>query len=335
MKNMYYAMLSLLLSLPFQAVDAQELSLPAIFRDHMVLQRDVPVPVWGTAKPGSAITVKFADQEKTAQAGVDGTWQVELKPMAANASSRVLTVENVTFEDVLVGEVWLCSGQSNMQFVVGKRDQYPGVEHRKEAIEKPERKGLRLFTDDGLPVWEKRGWQQAGGEAVARFSATAFFFGERLHRELGVPVGVINVSRGGSVIQTWTQEPFALRNPFTKHYVDLMNDSREEILAFNTATHEARLAKIAGKKNIPKVTPLSEELDIARLFRLGVCYDLFVEPVAPYAIRGVIWYQGESNGKWLKMAKTYNTMLPDLIEGWRNRWGQPEMPWYVMQLPSF
>ncbi len=326
-----FAVLALLAETAF----AQAVKLPPIFRDHMVLQRDVSVPVWGQADAGAEITVRFAGQIKTATADAQGRWAVRLEPISVSSEPREMRIGNSVLRDVLVGEVWLCSGQSNMRWIVGRVDKFPGVEGADEEIAKPERAELRLFSDDGEEAWQQRGWQRASGERVARFSATAYFFGQMLQRELGVPVGVINVSRGGTSVQAWTRWEFAMRNPFTRHYVDLEEKSRDIIRNYNEEQRVARLARQAGHKAAPQPASLDPEIEIARLFHVANLYDAHIEPLAPFAIRGVVWYQGESNASRLKTAQAYGSMLRDLIEGWRDRWGQPEMPWLVMQLPCW
>ena len=326
--------LAVLVLLPDAAL-AQAVKLPAIFRDHMVLQRDVSVPVWGQADAGSEVTVRFAGQSKTAIADAKGRWEVRLDPISANNEPREMRIGNSVLRDVLVGEVWLCSGQSNMRWIVGHVDKFPGVEGAEEEIARSERPELRLFSDDGEEVWQQRGWQRASGERVARFSATAYFFGQMLHRELGVPVGVINVSRGGTSVQAWTRREFAMRNPFTRHYVELEEKSRDIIRNYNEAQRQFRLARQAGQKGAPQPASLDPEIEIARLFHVANLYDAHIEPLAPFAMRGVVWYQGESNASRLKTAQAYGSMLRDLIEGWRDRWEQPDMPWLVMQLPCW
>lgn len=323
------------LALLTDAAPAQEVKLPAIFRDHMVLQRDVFVPVWGQAEAGAEVLVHFAGQSKMATADARGRWKIKLDPISASNEPREMRIGNSVLRDVLVGEVWLCSGQSNMRWIVGHVDKFPGVYGAEEEIAKPERPALRLFSDDGEEVWQQRGWQRASGERVARFSATAYFFGQMLHRELGIPVGVINVSRGGTSVQAWTRREFAMRNPFTRHYVELGEKSRDIIRKYNEAQRESRLARQAGHKGASPPAELDPEIEIARLFHVANLYDAHIEPLAPFALRGVVWYQGESNASRLKTAQAYGSMLRDLIEGWRDRWEQPDMPWLVMQLPCW
>ena len=142
-----------------------------------------------------------------------------------------------------------------------------------------------------------------------------------LQRELGVPVGVINVSRGGTSVQAWTRREFAMRNPFTRHYVDLEEKSRDIIRNYNEEQRMAQLARQAGHKAAPQPASLDPEIEIAPSFHVANLYDAHIEPLAPFAIRGVVWYQGESNASRLKTAQAYGSMLRDLIEGWRDRSG--------------
>lgn len=342
--NHLLSSLIVLLALVNGAASAKGLTLPRIFRDHMVLQRDMAVPVWGTADAGAEVTVNFSGQRKIVRTDAKGHWTVHLDPMPASAEPRefIVTVNHgeasattLKYLDVLVGEVWLCSGQSNMHFIMGKRDKFPGVEHGEEEIAKPERPGLRIFSDDEDKIWGNRGWQRCGGEALACYSGTAFFFGNVLSRGLQVPVGLINVSRDGTSVQVWTPRAFALRNPYTKNNVELAAKHRDDIEAFLKAQRDARLARQAGRTDVREPVPVNDELELSRFSRVGKLYESLIEPFAPYAFRGVIWYQGESNCSSLEAARAYGSMLRDLINGWRDRWQQPQMPWYVMQLPCY
>ena len=300
----------------------------------MVLQCDTPVPVWGRAKAGAAVAVSFAGQTKTTRADDRGNWTLHLDPLPASGEPREMRVGDFVIRDVLVGEVWLCSGQSNMRWIVGPVGKFPGVEGADEEIARPESPGLRLFSDDGEEMWQQRGWQRAGGEQVARFSATAYFFGQMLHDELGVPIGVINVSRGGTSVQAWTRREFALRNPFTRHYVELEARSRDIIRDYNAAQREARLARQTGRKDSAQPTALDPEIEIARVFQVAHLYDAHIEPLAPFAIRGVVWYQGESNASRLKTSQADGSTPQDLIEGWRDRWAQPRCPGSSCSFPA-
>ncbi|HEX4149382.1 MAG TPA: sulfatase-like hydrolase/transferase, partial [Pirellulales bacterium] len=322
---------------PNQPARPATLALAPIFRDHMVLQGDLPAPIWGTAPAGARITVAFAEQTKSTDADAQGQWLVKLEPLTTSREPRELSVSMtlptatsaLQIKDVLVGEVWLCSGQSNMAWTVGKTDKYPGVEQGEEEIAKPERAELRIFSDDAAAGWDARGWQRCGGDALRHFSATAFYFGDAVQRELRVPVGLVNVSRGGTSVQLWTRREFAMRNPVSRKYMELFEQHRAEIRELSKQSIRAR------RSGAPEPQAESEEMAIARRFPGPALYDSLIEPLAPFAVRGVVWYQGEANGSLLATAEPYASLLRDLIEGWRDRWSQPHMPWYVVQLPCY
>jgi len=210
---------SALLSLA--ATARADVKLPAIFGNHMVLQRDAAVPVWGTAAPGEEVTVAIAGQTASAKAGADGKWSVKLAKLAA-AGPHTLTVKGkntVTFSDVLVGEVWLGSGQSNMAMTVNRAKDY---EQEQAAAKFPE---IRMFTESSAAATtaqtEGKGeWVVCSPETVGRFSATAFFFGREIHRTLKVPVGLINSSVGGTPIESWIAPEAQKASPELKGFFE-------------------------------------------------------------------------------------------------------------------
>ncbi len=304
-----------------------ELSLPSVFSDHMILQRETGVPVWGFAYPGTEVTVSFAGQQKTAIAGSDRQWLVQLDAMQASGVSRTLTVsapgaESIEFADVLVGEVWLCSGQSNMYRPIGGIPDLANsaVEGYEEVLALPENPNIRLFCDDGHPLWTARQWQRANSETLNLFSAVGYFFGKKISDDLNIPVGLILLSRVGTTIQAWTPEEYALLAPVTAVYRALYEANREEIIAYNQA-------------EAPK-PELSYDLQVARTFAsVGGLYENWMAEQVPFAIRGVLWYQGESNGTWEPTAHYYDDMLQVLADGLRAVWNRPQMPFYFVQLP--
>lgn len=312
---------------------AKSLVLPAVFADHMVVQADMPVPVWGTAGASEVVTVEFAGQTKSTTAGTDGAWLLKLDPLGVSAEPRALTVSARggaarTIADVLVGEVWLCSGQSNMFRPLGRierlANRFPGVDGAEEEIKKPADPLLRLYCDADNEVWDAAGWQEANDKSRRPFSAVAYFFGIVLRRELNVPVGLIHVSRGGSPIQAWTPEEIALTVPIIKKYHDIQIASRKTIADYGKA-------RLAGTTR----PTLSPEVETARMFGGFHLYDNLIEPLAPYGMRGVLWYQGESNASRLEVSQRYDVMLRALIDGWRDRWKQEQLPFYFVQLPCW
>ncbi len=291
----------------------------SLFTDHMVLQRDLPAPVWGTATTGDTITVEFASQHKTATADADGQWQVTLDPMTASAESRPMRLhsaannQTVVLSDVLVGEVWLGSGQSNMEMPVGnayRPDVYPGAQNFREEITNANHPQLRLFLVDhqlaARPIRDvpSPGWQVCSPETVPRFSAVGYFFVRDLQRQLSVPVGMISSAWSATFAEAWCS-PDCLRT------LPKFARRREAFEAQNARTIPA---------------PEIRREDPAALFN-GM-----IAPLIPYALRGVIWYQGEND---VKNARDYRALFPALIRGWRKDWGQGDFPFLFVQLAGY
>jgi sialate O-acetylesterase len=333
----------LALSLASLAPLSAAVRLPALFSDHMVLQRDRAVPVWGWADPGEAVTVSIAGQSQSTKAGADGKWSVKLDPLAANGplTMTVKGSNEITVDDVLVGEVWLASGQSNMQMQVN------GVNNAKGEIAKAKFPEIRMFSvaqkTAETPQDECGGeWVVCGPETVARFSATAYFFGRDLHQALKVPVGLINASWGGTPIEGWTSLPAQRSLPALAPALESWEKKVAE--PFDEAQAKARHAKrmeawknqsakatAAGKRPPQQPRPeLSPRLQPRRPANL---FNGMIAPLVPYAIRGAIWYQGEGNAG--PAARLYAQQLPLMIRDWRQRWGQGDFPFASVQLPGF
>ncbi len=316
-----------------------ELKVPAIISDHMVLQQQQVNPIWGWDTPGTKITVTFAGQEYTSVAGVDGKWMVKLAAAPANAQPQTLVIQGTTrreVQDVLIGEVWMCSGQSNMGFVTGQdrkgdlevaASRFPNVRLMKVPI----RGTQELQTDF-------RGqWQPAAPESVRGFSAVGFFFGRYIHQVLGVPVGLIDNAWGGSSAEAWVrrqtldQEPRfkALMESTRKREADLQSEQgkarfEQQIAQWRTASEKARAEG--------KAVPRRPEDWLANQHRPGNIFAGMVHPTLGYGLRGVIWYQGESNAG---RAHEYRDLFPYMIEQWREEWGQGNFSFYWVQLADF
>ena len=283
------------------------LTMPHIFGDHMVLQTGEPVPVWGWAKPGESITVSFAGQKKqTTAASGDGSWKVELEPIAVSAQPSEMMVagdETITFSDVLVGEVWLCSGQSNMEKPLGEQTgQKPTLNYEEElkAANYPE---IRLLKIPKARVTSpardfQASWTPCSPTSLdqIKFSAAGYFFARKLHQELKVPIGVIDSSFGGTRIELWiAPEAFAT---------------------------EPSLAEFAKASQTPGAKV--DDTDLSTL------YDGMIYPLVPFALRGVIWYQGESN-VYLDYGNNYADKMSALVDGWRTAWKR-DLPFYYVQI---
>ncbi len=284
-----------------------ELHLPRIFGDHMVLQTGQPVPVWGWADPGEAVTVRFAGQEKRVTAGADGRWLARLDALAVSALPAELTViarETKIFSDVLVGEVWLCSGQSNMEKPLGEQRGQKSTLNAEEEIRAADFPAIRMFkvtkAKASAPARDLQGeWTPCRPDTIdkIKFSAAGYFFGRKIHRELGVPVGLIDSTWGGTRIEVWTAPAGFAAIPS---------------LAEFTAALKTPGAKAQGSE------PAS-------------LYYAMIHPLVPFALRGALWYQGETNIIDLEEGMAYADKMKALIEGWRGVW-QQEFSFYYVQI---
>ena len=293
-----------------------------VFTDNAVLQQGVKLPVWGTALAGEKVTVHFDGQTKTVQASPDGSWRLDLTPLESDAEGKRLIVESraqrLEFQNVLVGEVWYASGQSNMQMTLEAcARKIPAF---REIIKAPCTDDIRVLRidepDSPEPLTQRQkmsAWQVDTPANRRRQSAVAYFFARKLHDELGVPVGIIEGSWGGKPI-----EGFIPRAQFEKQ------KALRPILALAEQNKLAELAGITGGVVVRNTAGLPGRIFNAR-----------VAPIAPYAVRGFVWYQGESNAGRGEDPRNYQQKMRALVEGWRDEWGRPELPFYFVQLPPF
>ena len=306
-----------------------DVKLPAIFGSHMVLQRHQKDRVWGWAEPGEDVTVKIGGQTHTAKAGADGSWQVMLDPMPVSGP-HTLTIKGkntVKFDDVLVGEVWICSGQSNMQWpVVLSNDADLEIATAKYPL-------IRFITVPNRGTQEPQKdfdgqWQPCRPDTVAGLTAVGYFFGRRLHQVLDVPVGLINDSWGGSACEAWVRRDILAADekysPMLKRWEKLEKDFAD----WKTAADKA---KAEGKKP-PRPSPGNLGDLMGGNSRPGNIYNGVLKPTIGYGIRGVIWYQGESNAP---RAYQYRDLFPLMIKSWRDEWGQGDFSFYWVQLADF
>jgi sialate O-acetylesterase len=303
-----------------------EVKLHSLFTDHMVLQRGISVPIWGWADDGEQVTVEFRGKTVTTKAK-DGRWMVKLGKLKAGGPDelKVSGGNSLTVRDVLVGEVWVASGQSNMEWAM--RNSFEPEADIKGA----RNPGLRLFTVPKLKANEpvrdvKAPWQECSPDAVAGFSAVAYYFGEFLQAELDVPVGMIHTSWGGSPAEVWMSEQVLAANPDYKRdiveaYSAQLKTFEEAVAQFEAEEAEAKREGKPFSKRRPWVTWKPSEL-----------YNGMIAPIIPYAIKGAIWYQGESNAG---RAHQYRTLFPDMVTNWRKDWGQGDFPFLQVQLAPF
>ncbi len=315
--------------------------LPAVFGSHMVLQRDRPVVVWGWADAGERILVQLGPHTKHGQADAQGAWRVELPAMPAGGPHRLSVAgqNEVVFDDVMLGELWVCSGQSNMAWPLSRA---LNPEQEVAAAKHP---GLRLFTmaQSSQPQAQSQGagsWAVCDPSTAAGFSAVAYFHGRRLHEELKVPVGLINTSWGGTRIEAWTPLEAMRARGELKPLLDYWDTA---VQSFNRdlarTHHERQLAEWkakaeeakANKKPEPKRPDPPQDPATDR-HRPGNLYNGMVHSLTPLPVRGFIWYQGEGN---VTRAYQYRTLLPTLIESWRRAWGRQDLPFLIVQIAPF
>jgi len=338
-------MAAVLVSLVFAGIQftRADVRLASLFSEHAVLQQGVAVPVWGWADPGEEVKVSVAGHVRTTKAGADGTWRVSMEPLSAGGPF-ILAVEGknmLTVQDVLVGEVWLGSGQSNMAMTVNRCKDY---EREQAAATLPQ---IRMFTVERVvgkvPQAQCKGaWVVCAPSTVGGFSATAYFFGRELHSKLGVPVGLINSSWGGTPIESWTsadalsaaEELKAVVDPWTARTATPWDEAKE-MAAYDVRLaawkERAKKAKEEGKV-VPRAPkkPVDPRLDSHHPANL---FNGMIAPLIPYAIKGAVWYQGESNANDLT-AELYGALLEAKILDWRRRWGS-DFPYAWVQLPNF
>jgi len=305
-----------------------------LFTNNMVLQRDKPVAIWGTAKPGEPVSVRFAGQKKSGVADADGKWVVTLDPMPASSSPQAMQIvskvngehKKLELFKVLVGEVWFAGGQSNMARGLSK------LESSKELLNsgKADIPGLNLFAmpviinelDADTPI---KGWQECSRESSAQFSAVAWHFANALKKKFkDVPVGVILSARGGTPAEAWIDKTFAADcKPFTVYAGAVDRFYKRTYKSFDEYK-AAYIKSRKDKKPEPKGPYWSK--------RAGGLYSNMIAPLVPYAVRGVIWYQGEGNSA---RAYDYRTILSKLISNWRRDFNDPKLPFLVVQLTGF
>lgn len=283
-----------------------EVKLPSVIGSHMVLQRDEPVPIWGWAEKTEEVTVIFAGKTYSTQADCTGNWKVELEPSKANANGQNMVIKGsneIVLEDILIGEVWLCSGQSNMEWSVARsanakeeiaNGKHPLIRH----IKIPHRPSDTPEVD--VPT---KGWEVCSPETVANFTAVGYYFARKIQGELKVPVGLLGSNWGGTRIDPWIPPVGYKSVPALK---ENFADKLDQFPAKN------------GNR-IHHQSPLA-------------LYNGMISPLVPYGIRGALWYQGESNnGEGL----LYHEKMKALINGWRSLWDKPELPFYYVQLAPF
>ncbi len=337
MRSIVRAITLLIFALAVSASAHAAVKPAALFSDGAVLQQGMPVPVWGWAEDGEKVTVEFQDQTLSAVTA-NGKWTVTLKSLKAGGpfEMKISGADTVTIKNVLVGEVWLCSGQSNMEFRMNQ------TTNAKEDIAAANYPKIRLFTvprnPQDAPVADVKGdWKECSPETVASFSAVGYFFGRALQlARQGVPVGLINSSYGGTPSESWTSDGVVANDP---NFAGIRASYAKAVAAWpeNKAKWEAAMEKYkqaaADAKEAGKPAPAApgKPMGPEHQNRPVGLYNGMIAPLVPYAMRGAIWYQGESNAT---RAYEYRSIFPAMIQDWRKAWGS-ELTFLFVQLAPY
>lgn len=316
-----------------------DITFAPLFRDGAVLQRDQPIIVWGQAAAAEKVAISFRRQSATVITRADGRWKVTLKPEPASPVPDDLVAagaNTVTVRNVLVGDVWLCSGQSNMAMLVRNSAE---AEREIAAATFPLIRQFKVPTTVAEKPAEEVGgsWSVCSPETVGNFSAVAYFFARDLQQKAGVPIGLVTSSWGGTQIEGWMSEATLHADPvwgeIQARWAKTLADHPAAVAAYEAAlakwTAEEAAAKAAGKP-FPRAKPRAPEGPGSRWLPAGI-YNGMIAPLVPYALRGVLWYQGETNAS---RHDEYASLFTALIKQWRSDFGQP-LPFYFVQLANF
>jgi sialate O-acetylesterase len=359
---------TLLLSIVFAAAARADVKMPAIFADHMVLQRDRAVPIWGWASPGESVTVTAGSQTATAAAGPDGKWSLKLNSLSLSPQPISLTIagkNTISINDVLVGDVWICAGQSNMGFPLS------GIDDAAAVAKSAKDDQLRLFTVTPTLSFEVQDdcqghWTLCDADTVRNFSAVGYFFGRGLRSDLKIPIGLVFTSLGGTSCQSWTSrdglEKFAVGRALLASFDRDQAKLRAATDTYNNVTvpqwrkadlawrrdvnpgYQAQLkqwndavvaARAAGQSPPPRPEPSVPRPSLAAApnrHTPTLLYNAMAAPLIPFAMKGIAWYQGEANAD---NARQFRDEFPALIQDWRAKWGEGDVPFVFVQLANY
>ncbi len=346
-----------------------DVKLPAIISDNMALQANKPLPIWGTADADEKITVTLGGETLTTSAGQDGKWMVKFKPLSSgdNLTLKVAGKNTLEVKNIIVGSVWVCSGQSNMEWIL------KNTHNADVVVPQATYPGIRLFTVSKkvayTPIADVTGkWVECTPQTAPGFSAVGFFFGQKLHEVTGKPVGLINTSWGGTPAQSWTSiEALDGEPDLKKNYGDKMRDNianmdklkaqfAKDLATFETASNEwketigkdydaavkqwekdtatarAEGKALPAKPKPAKMAPRRPTDPSNSAWHPTSLYNGMIAPLVPFAIEGAIWYQGEANAG---QPDLYRTLFPTMITDWRTRWGEGDFPFLFVQLANF
>ena len=337
--------LLLLLLLPCAVLPAQ-VALPKILTSHMVVQRDLPVHLWGMAAPGEDVSVSFRGETRSVKAGQLGRWSVYLAPGAAGGPFHMIVKgtpaaaagiaaepQTITLDDVLVGDVWLASGQSNMEFEMRKAAtadaDLPHADIPRIRLLVIKKKASEYAQDDAATD----GWAASSPDTAKDFSAVAWYFAREIEQREHVPVGIIDSTWGGTVAESWTRltalgEDASLAPLFVSRG-EMTGREAQALLEDKDQQRQREEARAQGKPE-----PQFPWHPLLAMWGPGLLYNGMIAPLTPFPIRGVIWYQGESNSA-LRRAPLYHRLFRTLIEDWRRQWAEGDFPFLYVQISNF
>lgn len=327
-------------ALPAWAGDAPtaDLRLPRFLSSHMVLQRDAPIALHGWGKAGEQVTVTLGKEQATTKVNEDGRWELSLKPRKASAKPVELTAQSagqtIALTDILIGEVWVCSGQSNMEF------RLKHAEGGEEEAAKADYPRIRVFNVGGAyaphPADDVKGqWVACSPKTAGGIYAVPYFFGRKLHNELDVPIGLITPAVGATPARAWTSGKMLLEKNLYVNEIKLISD--QETIDKATAKYNAEMEKwqeAADKAKAQGAAPPARPRGLPRIGSRtpSALFNGMISPLTSLTIKGVIWYQGENDVNGLPW---YRPLFPSLIQSWRDAWGQGDLPFYHVQLPPY
>ena len=327
------------------ATAAADVKLPAIIGDNMVLQQGRQVAIWGWADAGEQVTVTLGEQKVAATADASGKWRVELEPLEKGGPFEMTVAgkNTLTVHNVLVGEVWVCSGQSNMEFAVWNHGVFGGAINAEKEVAAANYPEIHLFIVTravaGKPQADVQGqWVVASPATVGSFSAVGYFFGRNLYKAIKAPVGLIDSTWGGTEAEAWTSSEAMDADPELKVVADSW---RQRVLDFPGALQtyqqkvndwEKTAEDAEAKGSVAPALPPAIKDPRSHSWRASGLWNAMIAPLTPYAIAGAIWYQGESNAEF---AYQYRKVFSTMIQQWRASWGEGDFPFFFVQLANF
>ncbi|HET8828901.1 MAG TPA: sialate O-acetylesterase [Pelobium sp.] len=325
-KNLFYC-LCFLMAISANAI-AQNITAASIFGDNMVLQQGINAPIWGASKPNQELTLSFAGNTLKTKANKEGKWIIKLPKLKAGGPLKMVIStpeDSLVFKYVMIGEVWLASGQSNMQMKL------PAINNAQKEISEAKFNQIRFFNV-GLnishkPLTQVKGsWKVCNPENAKQFSAAAYFFARDLHVDQNVPVGIISASWGGTPAEAWVSGESLINHPDFKDSVKRYQKLQKNWeLLYRNFLKNSEIAKKSNRTIKAPVMPKEKNYPTA-------LYNAMIAPIVPYGIKGVIWYQGEGNAR---RALQYRSLFPLLINDWRIQWSDKKLPFIFVQLANF